>query len=136
MLNEIQSILDKVPHPVTCFRRMGAVLTLDSGAALTGAGQLPRYSAKFFSSGCHVTLFSAGEHRIGSQMTEVRGQRDRTTVSERLNRRLPARFTVSKAAHTRRVDQSRSIEIPPAHQLRLHDNLWFLFEPSKRRALS
>src|SRR5882757_2866287 len=32
--------------------------------------QSPQYFAKFFSGKCHVTLCGAGEHRIGSQMTE------------------------------------------------------------------
>ena len=34
-------------------------------------GQLPQDFAKFFYSRCHVTLCDAGEHRVGSQMTEV-----------------------------------------------------------------
>jgi hypothetical protein len=50
---------------------MGPVLPFDTGDARGGAGQLPQDFAKFFSSSCHVTLCSAGGHRIGSQMTEV-----------------------------------------------------------------
>ena len=82
MLNEIQLILDKVPHPVACFGRMGSVLTLDIGDARTVPVNCRQYSEKFFFNRCHVTLCGAGEHRVGSQMTEVRGQRGRTGVCQ------------------------------------------------------
>jgi hypothetical protein len=42
-------------------RRMGSVLTFDTGDARMGAGQLPQDFAKFFSSMCHVTLRGAGD---------------------------------------------------------------------------
>jgi hypothetical protein len=45
--------------------------------------KLPQYFAKIFSNTCHVALCGAGEHRVESQMTEVRGQRGGTTVSGR-----------------------------------------------------
>jgi hypothetical protein len=43
--------------------RMGSVLTLRERVAVD--------FAKFFSSRCQVLLCSAGEHGVGSQMTEV-----------------------------------------------------------------
>jgi hypothetical protein len=61
----------------------GSVLTFDTGDARMGGGQLPEDFAKSFSSRYNVALCSAGEHRIGSQMTEVRGQRGGTAVSRR-----------------------------------------------------
>ncbi len=56
---------------------MGSVPIFDIG---DGIGQLPQDFAKFFYSRCHVDVGSAGEDRIGSQMTEVRDQGDRKTV--------------------------------------------------------
>jgi hypothetical protein len=69
---------------------MGSVLTFEARDTQTGAAQLSQDFVKFFSSRCHVTFCGAGEHRIGSQMTEIRGQRGRTTVSRRKSRPLPA----------------------------------------------
>ena len=51
--------------------RMKSVLPFDTGDARIGACQLPQDFAKSFYSRCHVAFCSAGEHRVGSQMSEV-----------------------------------------------------------------
>jgi hypothetical protein len=51
--------------------RMGSVLTFDTGDARRIAGHLPQDFAEFFSGRCDVTICGAGEHTVGSQMTEV-----------------------------------------------------------------
>ncbi|PYJ46770.1 MAG: hypothetical protein DME85_08960 [Verrucomicrobia bacterium] len=39
-----------------CRSKNGVSLTFDTGDARRSAGQSPEYFAKFFASGCHVTL--------------------------------------------------------------------------------
>ena len=40
---------------------MVSVLAFDTGDARTGAGQLPQDFAKFFSGGCHIAVYGAGD---------------------------------------------------------------------------